>query len=111
MHGTCILLSVFALALARVYGIPVPGESLISLAVTIIVLSMGAPGIPGGVVICLSVLLEQLQVPAEGVSLIMGIGPLLGMFMCMINCLGDVVVTTVIARKSGELNIDEYYQR
>lgn len=111
MHGTCIVLAVFSLALARVYGMPVSSGSLITLAVTIVILSMGAPGIPGGVVICLSVLLEQLCVPAEGISLIMGIGPVIGMFLCMSNCLGDMVVTTLVAKSSKELDLEIYNQK
>lgn len=111
MHGTCIVLAVFSLALARVYGMPVSSGSLITLAVTIVILSMGAPGIPGGVVICLSVLLEQLCVPADGISLIMGIGPVIGMFLCMSNCLGDMVVTTLVAKSSKELDLDVYNQK
>lgn len=111
MHGTCIVLAVFSLALARVYGMPVSSGSLITLALTIVILSMGAPGIPGSVVICLSVLLEQLYVPVEGISLIMGIGPLIGMFLCMSNCLGDMVVTTLVAKSSQEIDLDRYNQK
>ncbi len=78
------------------------------MAITIIILSMGAPGIPGAGVICLSVLLEQLHVPVEAVGLVMGIGPLLGMFLTMSNCLGDVVVTTIVAQQAGELDREKY---
>ena len=108
MDGTCIQLAIFALALAKVYGVPVSDGSLLTMAFLIIILSMGAPGIPGAGVICLSVLLEQLQVPTEAVSLVMGIGPLLGMFLCMSNCIGDMVVTTIVAKQSGELNMEAY---
>lgn len=108
MDGTCVQLAVFALALAKVYGIPVSGNGLITMAITIIILSMGAPGMPGAGVICLSVLLEQLSVPTEAVGLVMGIGPVLGMFLCMSNCVGDMVVTTVVAKKTGELDMEKY---
>lgn len=108
MNGTCIQLAVFALALAKVYGVPVSGESLITMAILTIILSMGAPGMPGGGVICLSVLLEQLHVPTEAVTLVMGIGPILGMFLCMSNCLGDVVVATIVARQTNKLDLETY---
>ena len=111
MDGTCVQLAVFSLALAKVYGTPVSSSGLITMAITIIILSMGAPGMPGGTVICLSVLLEQLGVPTEAVGLVMGIGPLLGMFLCMSNCLGDVVVTTIVARSANELNLEKYKSR
>ncbi|MCR4705930.1 MAG: dicarboxylate/amino acid:cation symporter [Lachnospiraceae bacterium] len=108
MHGTCIMLSVFSLTLAKIYGAPVSTSHLVTLAVLIVLLSMGAPGIPGAMVICLSVLLEQLHVPTEAVGLVMGIGPLVGMFLCMSNCLGDVVVSAIIAKKAGEMDMSIY---
>lgn len=108
MHGTCILLAVFSLALAKMYGMPVSTGNLLTLAFTIIILSMGAPGIPGGVIICLSVLLGQLSVPNEGISLVMGIGPLVGMFLSMSNCLGDMVVTMIVAKSAGEMDMELY---
>lgn len=70
--------------------------------------SAGAPGIPGAGVICLSVLLQQLGVPTDGVGMVMGIGPILGMFMCMTNCLGDVVVSAIVARRCGEIDLNVY---
>ena len=75
---------------------------------TVLVLSAGTQGIPGAGVICLSVLLQQLGVPTEGVGMVMGIGPILGMFLCMVNCLGDVVASTIVARRCGEMNMDVY---
>ena len=76
--------------------------------ITIIILSMGMPGIPGAGVICMTVLLQQLPVPTESVSLVMGIAPLVGMFLCMSNCTGDVVVTAIVARSAGEMDLDVY---
>ncbi len=108
MDGMCIQLAVFALALAKVYGVAVSAGTLLVMAFTIIVLSLGAPGMPGAGVICLSVLMEQLGVPTEAVSLVMGIGPLIGMFLCMSNCTGDMVVTTIVARSVGELDMEKY---
>ncbi len=110
MDGMCIQLSIFALSLAKVYGVPVSTGSLLVMGFTVIILSVGAPGIPGAGVICLTVLLEQLSVPTEAVNMVMGIGPLLGMFLCMSNCTGDVVVTAIVARMTGEMDMDKYME-
>ena len=108
MDGTCVMLMVFSLALAKVYGVAVSGGTLLMIAFTAIILSMGAPGIPGAGIICLTVLIGQIGVPTEAVSLVMGIGPLTGMFLCMCNCTGDMVITTIVAKSVGELDIDKY---
>ena len=108
MDGTCIYLAIFALGLARTYGTTVTQSAMLSMVISIIVLSVGAPGIPGAGLICLSVLLTQIGVPVEAVGLIMGIDSLCGMFRCMSNCLGDVAVTSIVAKSEGELDIKKY---
>ena len=108
MDGTCIYLSVFALALARICGVAIPPAALISVLISIIVLSLGAPGIPGSGLVCLSVLLAQLNVPIEAVALVMGIDPLIGMLRCMSNCLGDVAVSMIVAKQEGILDLEAY---
>ena len=108
MHGTCIYLSVFALALAKIYNVQVTGGAMLSMVISIVVLSMGAPGIPGSGLICLSVLLTQINVPVEAVGLVMGIDSLCGMFRCMSNCLGDVAVSMIVAKSEDELDMKVY---
>ena len=108
MDGTCIYLSVFALALTRLCGIAIPPATLVSVLISIIVLSVGAPGIPGSGLVCLSVLLAQLNVPIEAVALVMGVDSLLGMMRCASNCLGDVAVSTIVAKQERILDVDAY---
>lgn len=42
--------------------------------------------------------------------LVMGIDPLIGMFRCMSNCLGDVVVTSIVAKSEDQINMEVYRQ-
>ncbi len=108
MDGTCVYMAVFALALAKVYGVPVSGASMTAMAFTIIVLSIGAPGIPGSGLICLSMLLTQIGVPTEAIGLVMGIDSVIGMFRCMSNCTGDVAVSVAVAKREKMLDVDRY---
>ena len=105
MDGDCLYLSIAALALAKAYGITITGTALATMIIFIIILSVGAPGIPGSGLICLSVLLGQIGVPLEGIAVVMGIDALMGMFRAMSNCLGDVVVSTIVAKSEGLLDI------
>ena len=111
MDGMCIILAVQALTVARIYGVDVSGGMLLGLAVSIIVMSIGAPGVPGSGIIIMSMLLTQIGVPAEGAALAMGIAPLGGMFICMCNCLGDVVITTVVAKTEKMINMEVYQKK
>lgn len=110
MDGSCIYMAVAGLFLAKVFGIEPDGAAMFSMIFSIIVLSVGAPGIPGSGLVCLSVLLVQLGVPAEAISLIMGIDSLLGMFRVAINSTGDVAVSLIVAKTEGLLNMEKYYK-
>ena len=108
MDGTCVYLGVAALGLAKLFGVEIMGASLLPIATSIIVLSIGAPGVSGAGLVCLSVLLTQLNVPVEAVGLIMGIDPLLGMLRTMSNCLGDVAISAIAAKSENLLDMDVY---
>lgn len=108
MNGACIQLAVSALAIAHIYGVEISGRMLVIMCATIILLSMGAPGIPGMGLILLTVILTQFNVPVEGVSLLIGIYPILDMFITMINCLGDVATTFMVAKSEKLLDVDAF---
>ena len=111
MDGTCIYLAVFALTLARAYGVQISGASMISLILTILVLSIGAPGIPGAGLICLSVLLAQINVPIESVGLVMGIDALCAMFRAMSNSYGDIAASVIVAKSEKKLDRNVYHAK
>jgi Na+/H+-dicarboxylate symporter len=108
MDGSCIYMAVAGLFLANVFGVKIDGSALFSMVFSIIVLSIGAPGIPGSGLVCLSVLLVQLGVPAEAISLIMGIDSILGMFRVAVNSTGDVAVSLIVAKTEHLLDIETY---
>ena len=95
--------------LAKVFGIDLDGPAMFSMIFSILVLSIGAPGIPGSGLVCLSVLLVQLGVPAEALSLIMGIDSLMGMFRTAVNSTGDVAVSLIVAKTEKLLDMKKYY--
>ena len=108
MDGTSILLTVGGLFLARAYGVAVPGSALVSLSVTVILLSLGAPGVPGSSLVCLGLVLEGLGVPIEAIGLIMGINPIIDMLATMSNTTGDVAASLIVARSEGLLDLKKY---
>lgn len=46
--------------------------------------------------------------PLEAVALVMGIDPIMGMIRCTGNCLGDVAISTIVAKQEKILDIDKY---
>ena len=57
----------------------------------------------------LSIILEQIGIPVEGIALLLGIDRLLDMMRTSINVSGDVCITCVVA-KSEELIDDDVFR-
>ena len=55
-------------------------------------------------------MLTQIGVPAEALSLIMGIDSLMGMFRTAVNSTGDVAGALIVAKTEKMLNIEKYNQ-
>ena len=108
MDGSCVTQMVSVLFMAKIFGVPVTGSTLLTLVVAILALSVGAPGVPGGALVCISILLPQIGVPAEAISLIMGIYMLAGMGQTCTNVTGDAVVTTLVAKSEKMIDMEKY---
>ena len=77
--------------------------------ITIILLSLGSPGVPGAGLICVGIVLKTIHVPVEAIGLIIAIDPILDMLDTMSNTTGDVA-TALIVSKSENL-LDESVNR
>ena len=108
MDGASIFLVVFSLFMARAYGITLQPAQLLSLAVTVILLSLSAPGVPLSAFICLGVSLRVIGVPVDALGMIVSIAPILDMFDTMSNTTGDVAASLIVAKSEGLLNEERY---
>ena len=70
--------------------------------------SIGAPGAPGVGLICMTVLISQIGGPAEAVTLVMGLYPLVDMMGTCANVTGDAVGTVIVARRAKLLDMEKY---
>ena len=98
MNGSCIVLIVTCMFMARCYNVAVTPNTLLLLAFMILLFSMAAPGVPGSLIVMLSSLLGILDIPADATNLIIGISTLVGMFMVPVNSVGDALVSVLIDR-------------
>ena len=77
-------------------------------AITIILLSLGAPGVPGSALVCLSVVLRSINVPVEAIGLIIAVNPIMDMFDTMNNTTGDMAAALIVAKKENLLDEQVY---
>jgi Na+/H+-dicarboxylate symporter len=50
----------------------------------------------------------QVGLPIEGIGLILGVDRLLDMIRTAVNVSGDVVVSSIVAKSEGKLNVDVF---
>ena len=108
MDGSCVTLIITAFYMARIFGVEINGSELFTIFMMIMVLSMGAPGVPGGNLICISILLPCIGIPSDAIGIIMGVYSLVGMSQTMTNVTGDAIVTTIIASSEKAVDLDIY---
>lgn len=109
MDGTCVYLTITGLFLAKMYAITVTPSMLVSLMVTIVLLSLGCPGVPGSGIVCLGITLAHLGVPIEAIGLVIALNPFTDMVDTMSNVTGDIACALIAARREGLLD-DEIYK-
>ena len=66
--------------------------------------SIGTAGVPGVGLIMLAMVLRQVNLPVEGIALIIGVDRLLDMVRTAVNVTGDSAVACVIARGEGQFS-------
>ncbi|MBQ7481528.1 MAG: dicarboxylate/amino acid:cation symporter [Lachnospiraceae bacterium] len=108
MDAACMLQVILGIFLARAYGIDIPASSILPLFITIVLLSLGAPGVPGSGLLCIGIILKVLGVPVEALGLIIPIYPVLDMFDTMTNITGDMAAALIVARSENMLDLKVY---
>jgi Na+/H+-dicarboxylate symporter len=81
---------------------------LLMVVLTATLASIGTAGVPGVGLIMLAMVLQQVNLPIEGIALIIGIDRLLDMTRTVVNVTGDCTVATIVAKSEGVLDEDIY---
>lgn len=106
MDGTAIMQGVATVFIAQAYGLDLGLSEYLAVIATATLASVGTAGVPGVGLIMLSMVLQQVGLPVEGIGLIIGVDRLLDMMRTVVNVTGDGMVTTVVAKSEGLLNED-----
>lgn len=111
MDGTAIMQGVATVFIAQAWGIDLSTSQLLMVVLTATLASIGTAGVPGVGLIMLAMVLQQVNLPVEGIALIIGIDRLLDMTRTVVNVTGDCTVACIVAKSENELNHDMYNDR
>ena len=101
MSGSAIYITLAAIFAANISGTPIPAGDLLTVGVTVLLMSVGVGGVPGGAVVMAGVLLHQMGLPIEAMAIIMAVDRINDMFCTASNVVGDTAVNTIVAKMEG----------
>ncbi|MFK8018878.1 MAG: dicarboxylate/amino acid:cation symporter [Pseudomonadales bacterium] len=104
MDGTAIMQGVATAFIAQAYGIDIGLSGYLAVIATATLASIGTAGVPGVGLIMLAMVLQQVNLPVEGIALIIGVDRLLDMLRTAVNVTGDASVSCVVARSEGQID-------
>ena len=96
MDGTALYEAVAVMFIAQVYGIPMGGIEQVIIFLTATLAAIGAAGIPEAGLVTMVIVLKAVNLPIEGIGLILTIDWLLDRFRTTVNVWGDSVGAGVI---------------
>jgi proton glutamate symport protein len=111
MDGTSMYQGVAAVFISQVYGHDLTIAEQLTVLLTATLASIGTAPVPGVGLIMLIIVLRSINVPEEGIALILGIDRILDMCRTTVNITGDAAVATVVARSEGVLEGPPHSQK
>lgn len=103
MDGTSLYQAVAAVFIAQALGLDLSIAQQLTIVLTATLASIGAAGVPGAGIIMLVIVLQAIQVPVEGIALILGVDRILDMMRTAVNVTGDAAVSVAVAYTEGRL--------
>lgn len=104
MDGTAMMQGVATIFIANVYGVDLGIGDYLAVVATATLASIGTAAVPGVGLVMLTLVLNQVGLPVEGIALIIGIDRLLDMMRTAVNVTGDGAVSSIIAKGEGALD-------
>jgi proton glutamate symport protein len=104
MDGTALYQAVAAVFIAQTYAMDLSLAQQLTIVFTALLASIGTAAVPGAGVVMLIIILQAIDVPAEGIALILAVDRPLDMLRTTVNVTGDTVVASVVARSEGQLH-------
>lgn len=108
MDGTAIMQGVATVFIAQVYGVDLSIADYLMVILTATLASIGTAGVPGVGLIMLAMVLQQVNLPVEGIALIIGVDRLLDMTRTAVNVTGDCAVACIVAKSENKLDENIY---
>jgi Na+/H+-dicarboxylate symporter len=110
MNGTSLYQAVAAVFIAQALSLDLSLADQITIVITATLAAVGAAGVPGAGIITLVIVLKAINVPVEGIALILGVDRILDMMRTVLNITGDAVTAVAVGSMEGQIDEVVYDQ-
>ena len=97
-NGTALYEGITVLFLAQVFGVQLSLQDQVFVVIMSVLAGIGTAGVPGGSLPLVAILLQRVNVPPEGLGIILGVDRLLDMCRTTLNVTGDIAVAACVDR-------------
>jgi Na+/H+-dicarboxylate symporter len=108
MDGTAIMQGVATVFIAQAYGVDLTVADYLMVIITATLASIGTAAVPGVGLVMLTMVLQQVGLPLEGIGIIMAVDRLLDMTRTAVNVTGDCMVSCIVAKSEGEFSRETF---
>lgn len=101
MNGTALFEGVTVLFLSQVFGANLSFGTQIVVVLMSVLTAVGSAGVPSGSIPLLVIVLAMVNIPVEGIAIILGVDRLLDMCRTVLNVTGDITCAAYISKSEG----------
>ena len=102
MNGTALYECVAVIFIAQAYGIDLTMGQQAIVVLTALLAAIGSAGIPMAGLVMMTIVLTAVNLPLEGIGLILAVDRILDMSRTTVNVWGDTCAAVIIAKSEGE---------
>ena len=110
-EGNCFFFAMSTAMMMKIYGIELNFDSGITFFITLFLMSITKPSIPCAGIICLTYLFTAMKIPAEAVITVLGIEPIMALFIAVCNVVSNTTVAFVVALKENAVDLNIYKKK
>jgi proton glutamate symport protein len=100
--GAAVAMPVGVLFLARLYGAALSPAQLASIVFTVVLTSFAVPGVPGGSIIAMVPVLAAVNLPIDGIGILLAVDTIPDMFRTTANVTGSLALSAVLGKNRGD---------
>jgi len=109
MDGTAIMQGVATIFIAQAFNVDIGIGGYLMVILTATLASIGTAGVPGVGLVTLTMVLQSVGLPVEGIALIIGVDRLLDMIRTGVNVAGDAVIAVIVAKSENMIDVERYH--